>query len=104
MQIRIARYSFSGDAGEIARIAEERFAPSFQSMPGFKGYTIFATADDLFSISVWETEEQAHAADAASRQWNAENVADRIQSKDTQIGEILFSTVFGVSTLAGARA
>jgi heme-degrading monooxygenase HmoA len=101
---RIARYSFTGDAQEIARRVEEEFLPIFQSMPGFKMFTSIDAGDEIFSLSVWDTAEQAQAAQAASAQWNADNIADRAELKEVIFGELVIATAFGVSTLAGARA
>jgi heme-degrading monooxygenase HmoA len=103
MHGRIARYSVSGDVQEIARKAEEGLLPIFQSQTGFKAYSVVQTDGDIISFSAWESAEAAEAANAAAADWVAENIADGIQLKESMIGEVLFSTTLGVSTLAGAR-
>jgi heme-degrading monooxygenase HmoA len=104
MHARIAKYSFSGDGIEIARKAEEGMLPIFQSVPGFKAYTIVEAGDEVFSFSAWDSEEAAKAADDASAQWVEQNVADDVELKRAWIGEVHLSTNLGVSTKAGARA
>jgi heme-degrading monooxygenase HmoA len=104
MHARIAKYSFSGDAIEIARRAEEGMLPIFQSKPGFKAYTIVEAGDEVFSFSAWESAEAAKAADAASAQWVADNLGDKVELKRSWIGEIHLSTALGIGTKAGATA
>ena len=103
MHTRFARYTFSGNAQEIARKAEEGALPIFQSLPGFKAYTIAESDGEIFSFSVWETSEQADAANIAVADWVAENLADDIQLIESRFGEILVSTTLGVSTTTSAR-
>jgi hypothetical protein len=104
MHTRFARYEYSGDTQEIAARAEEGLLPIFQSQPGFKAYTIAESDGEIFSFSVWETADQAEAANAAASSWVAENMAGDIDLKETRFGEIIVSTTLGVSTKAGATA
>jgi heme-degrading monooxygenase HmoA len=104
MHSRIARYSFTGDAEQIARKAEEGMLPIFREQPGFLAYTIIKAGDEIVTVSAWETAEAAQAADALSRNWNSQNLADKVELKDARIGEILVSTALGASTKAGATA
>jgi hypothetical protein len=103
MHARFARYTFSGDAQEIARKAEEGALPIFKSLPGFKAYTIAESDGELFSFTVWETADQAEAANIAVADWVAENLAGEVQLTESRFGEIHLSTTLGVSTAAGAR-
>ena len=102
MHGRMARYTFSGDAQDIARDAEEGILPIFQSLPGFKTYSVMESGDEIISFSGWESAAEADAANQAAASWVAENMADRIELKEARIGEFLFSTVLGVSAKAGA--
>jgi hypothetical protein len=104
MHARIAKYTFTGDVHDIARRAEEGLVPIFQAQPGFKAYTVVTTGEKIISFSSWESAESAEAANAAVAEWVGENLAGEIELKDVQISEVLFSTVLGVSTMAGARA
>jgi hypothetical protein len=103
MHARFARYTFSGNAQEIARKAEEGALPIFKSLPGFKAYSIAESDGEIFSFSVWETFEQAEAANIAVADWVAENLADDIQLIESRFGELLVATALGVSTATTAR-
>ena len=104
MHGRIARYTLSGSAQELARKAEEGLLPIFQSQPGFKSYSVVESDGEIFSFSAWGSAEQAEAANIAAADWVAENMTGDIQLMESRIGEILVSTTLGVSTTAGARA
>jgi len=104
MHGRMARYTFSGNAQELAQKAEEGLMPIFQSQPGFKAYSVIESDGEIFSFSAWGSAEQAEAANIAAADWVAENLSGDIQLTESHIGEILVSTTLGVSTTAGARA
>jgi len=104
MHGRVARYTYTGDAHEIARKAEEGMLPIFQTQSGFKAYSVFEGDGELISFSAWDSAESAEAANDAAASWVAENLADRVQLIDARTGEILFGTALGVSTLAATRA
>ena len=104
MHGRMARYTYTGDAAELARRAEEGMLPIFQSQPGFKAYSLVESDGEVISFSAWNSAEDAEAANALAVGWIAENIADRIQLKELKVGEILFATALGVSTTAGATA
>jgi hypothetical protein len=55
------------------------------------------------SFAVWETAEQAEAANIAVADWVAENLADDVQLIESRVGELHLATALGVSTTAGAR-
>ena len=103
MNGRIARYTFSGDAQEIAHKAEAGLLPIFQSQPGFKAYFVIESDGEIFSFSAWGSAEQAEAANIVAADWVAENLSGDIELTESHVGEILFSTL-GVSTTTGARA
>ena len=102
MHGRFARYSYSGDANELARIAEEGMLPIFQAQPGFKSNSLAESDGEVISFSAWDSAEAAEAANATAATWIAENIADRIELKEARIGEIMLATALGVSTKAGA--
>ena len=101
---RFARYTVTGDIQEIAQQAEDGLLPIFQSHPGFRAYTVSVSDGEIFSMSAWDTREQAEAANAAAADWVAENIADNLDLVESRFGEILFSTTLGVSVKAGATA
>ncbi len=70
MLIRVASGRYDpGQFEEIRRYAQERLAPTLQSLPGFRSYTAgFDRVEGYFlGVSVWDTEEQAQAASEAVR-------------------------------------
>jgi hypothetical protein len=104
MHGRVAIYTYTGNAQELGRKAEEGLLPIFQSRPGFKAYTVIATDEKVISFSGWDTAEAAEAANAAAANWVAENLSDEIELKKSYIGDVLISTELGVSTKVGATA
>ena len=104
MHGRMATYTYSGDAQELARRAEEGLFPIFRSQPGFKAYSIIESDGEIMSFSAWDSAEHAEAANAAAASWVAENMTGEIELKEARFGEILFSTTLGVSTTAGVTA
>jgi heme-degrading monooxygenase HmoA len=68
MYVRLNMFSVgSGKRSEFERLAD-RFAPIFKVQKGFKSVTFFeadAAAGEYGSFSIWETREDAEAADAA---------------------------------------
>jgi len=102
MHGRMARYTYSGDAQELARKAEEGMLPIFQSQPGFRAYSLIESDGEVVSFSAWDSSDQAEAANAAAREWIAENMQDEIELVEARTGEILLSTTLGVS--AGVTA
>ncbi len=104
MHGRVATYTYTGDAQELARKAEEEMLPIFQSQPGFKAYAIVATDEKIISFSAWDTAESAEAANAIVAQWVQESIGDQVELKKAHVGEILVSTALGVSTKAGITA
>jgi hypothetical protein len=104
MHARIAKYSYTGDAQELGRIAEDGLLPIFQSTPGFKAYSVVDTDGLIYSFSAWETADAADAANATAADWVTENMGDKIKLEKTHIGEIMISTTLGISMKAGARA
>ncbi len=103
MHARMARYTFSGDAHELGRRAEEGILPILRSQPGFKAYSVAVSDGEIISYSAWETAEQAEAANIVVADWVAENMASDMELTEARTGEILFSTTLGVTTGAGAH-
>ena len=97
MHARVARYKFIGDPRDLARKAENGMLPLFEAEPGFKGYSIMSSDGEIISFSIWNTAEQAEAANVVSRGWVADNLdVGQTELKETRIGEILLSTALGV--------
>ena len=62
---RVAVYQVKpGTADEIARRAQAGMLPIFRNQPGFVAYGgVTADVDTVISLSFWQTQEQADAAD-----------------------------------------
>ena len=104
MQARMATYSFSGDADDLARRAEEGILPILKSQPGFKAYSVAVGDGEVLSISVWDSRADAEAGSEVVASWVAENMAGEIDLINVRYAEIMFSTTLGVSTSVGATA
>ena len=101
---RFVRYGYTGDVQELARRAEEGVLPLFQALPGFQAYSVTDTDGEIFSLSVWEMQEQAEAASAAAAEWVAGNMGSELELREARYGEILFSSLLGITTTAGITA
>jgi heme-degrading monooxygenase HmoA len=97
MHVRMARYKTGGDVHELVARAEDGMLPLFESQPGFRAYSIAVSGDEIFSFSVWDSSEEAEAANATAAGWVAENMSDDITHVETNVGELLLSTTLGVS-------
>jgi heme-degrading monooxygenase HmoA len=104
MQARMATYSFSGDAHDLARRAEEGILPILRSQPGFKAYSVAIGDGEVLSLSVWDTRADAEAGSEVVASWVAENMAGEIDLTSVRYAEVMVSTTLGVSTTAGATA
>ena len=101
---RMATYSFSGDAHDLARRAEQGILPIFRSQPGFKAYSVAMGDDEVLSLSVWDTRADAEAGSEAAARWVAENMAGELDLIEVRYAEVMFSTSLGISTSVGATA
>ena len=99
MHARLARYTFSGNAQELAQKAEEGILPTFKSLPGFKAYTVIES--DARSSRQRCRPPTKRRGEHRVRTGH-ENMP-HIQLIESRFGEILISTTLGVSTTAGAR-
>ena len=103
MQVRMATYSFIGDADDLARRAEEGILPILKSQSGFKGYSVAIGDGEVMSQSVWDTRADAESGNDVVASWVAENMAEQLDVISVRYAEIKFSTRLGVS-MAGAAA
>jgi heme-degrading monooxygenase HmoA len=90
--VRIAIYSLTrGTAEETAELARAGMLQIFKAQPGFVRYGL-ALLDDgsVASVSVWETHDEAEAANVAAADWVAANLADRVALQNTHVGDFLF--------------
>ena len=98
----MALYSYSGEALDLARRAEQGILPILQTQPGFRAYSVAEGDGQILSLSTWETRSDAEAGNAAVASWVAANMADEPDLIEVRFAEILFSTSLGVSTSVGA--
>ncbi|MGZ4360512.1 MAG: antibiotic biosynthesis monooxygenase [Gaiellaceae bacterium] len=93
MHTRIAYYRIKrGSAEEIARRAEAEggLLDQFSASPGYISYELVAADDGgLFSISRWESWEQAEEAARAGESWAIENIADVATLEESHVGEVI---------------
>ena len=101
---RMATYTVSGDVHDLARRAEAGILPILQVQPGFKAYTVAADDGQIFSLSSWDTRDDAEAGSKAVAAWVADNMRDELDLLEVRYAEILFSTSLGVTTKATATA
>jgi len=97
MHARMATYSFSGDAQDLARRAEQGILPIFQGQDAFRAYSIAAGDGEILSMSVWDTRADAETGNEAAAAWVADNMAGELELSNVRFAEVLFSTALGVS-------
>ena len=70
---RCVVYSFRGDGQELIDKARAGLLPIFKQQPGFIAYGVILQGDQAVSMSAWNTESDAKAADEAAKDWVAKN-------------------------------
>jgi uncharacterized protein YcbX len=90
--VRIANYKLlKGTFPEIAEEAKGGMLATFRTKPGFVRYGLADTGDGTaVSISVWETHEEAEAAAPVAAEWVREHLADRVELRSDQAGDLAF--------------
>jgi hypothetical protein len=71
---RCVIYSFEGEVEEIIAKARTGILPIFQEQHGFVAYGVMVRGSQLISMSAWESQDDARAADELAKAWMAENV------------------------------
>ena len=90
--VRIATYEIKdGTFQELADIARKGMLRTFQDQPGFIRYGLVDLGEKkCVSLSLWETHKEADGAVPVAERWVRENVADRVELRTTQIGDLAF--------------
>jgi heme-degrading monooxygenase HmoA len=101
MHARVAFYRVrSGTFEQVVRTVE---APGglleiFRGRPGFQSYELIAAPAGLVSVSHWESSAQADEATRAAAVWVAENIDDLIKLQQSDVGEVVLSTLAAAAT------
>jgi hypothetical protein len=77
---RCAIYSFEGDDQEVIEKSKAGILPIFKQQPGFIAYGVMVQNGQIISMSAWNTESDAKAADEAAKQWVSKNLRAKIVS------------------------
>jgi hypothetical protein len=90
--LRVANYKITkGTFPEIVGTAKEGMLKTFKAQPGFIRYGIADTGDSTcLSLSLWETRAQAEAAAPVATTWVREHLADRVELRSNQVGDLAF--------------
>ena len=90
--MRIANYKvIKGTFPEIAEEAKDGMLTTFRTKPGFIRYGLADTGDSTcVSISLWETHDEAEAAAPVAAEWVREHLADRVELRSNQAGDLAF--------------
>jgi hypothetical protein len=101
MHARVAFYRLlSGTFEQVVDVVE---APGglleiFRRRPGFRSYELIAAPRGLVSVSRWESSAQADEATRAAAVWVAENIDDLIKLQQSDVGEVVLSTLAAAAT------
>jgi hypothetical protein len=90
--LRLANYTITkGSFSEIVDVAKGGMLRTFKEQPGFVRYGLADTGEGTcVSISLWVTHAQADAAAPVAATWIRENLADRIELRSNQVGDLAF--------------
>jgi hypothetical protein len=90
--IRIANYKvIKGTFPELAEEARAGMLSTFRTKPGFIRYGLADTGEGTcVSISLWETHAEAEAAAPVAAAWVREHLADRVELRSDQVGDLAF--------------
>ena len=88
---RVGIYTLtSGTVEEVTRKAEQGMLPAFAEQPGFIRYGLVDCGNQAVSISIWETEAEAEAANAVAAAWIRDNLAQLVRLETTYVGDLPF--------------
>jgi heme-degrading monooxygenase HmoA len=90
--VRIATYEIKdGTFEDLAELARKGMLRTFLEQPGFIRYGVADLGDrKLVSVSLWETRKDADAAVPVAERWVRENIANRVDLRSNQIGNMAF--------------
>jgi hypothetical protein len=71
---RCVIYTFAGDEQEMIEKAKAGILPIFKAQPGFVAYGTMIKDGKIVSLSAWDSQAEAEAADEAALQWVKDNL------------------------------
>ena len=83
MYARVVVYTHQDDKDELEAKARAGVIPIVTSTPGYISYGVMFDEDKVVSISQWESEDHAKAADAALAEWVKANTTMTSESRYT---------------------
>jgi heme-degrading monooxygenase HmoA len=83
MYARVVIYTYDEDKDELEAKARAAVIPIVTNTPGYLSYGVMFVDDRVVSISQWESEEHARAADAALAEWVGGNTTMKTDSRFT---------------------
>ncbi len=86
MYARVVVYSHDEDREELEARARAGVIPIVTASPGYISYGVMVQDKQVVSISQWESEEHAKAADAALGEWVKANTT--MQSETRYTGDL----------------
>lgn len=83
MYARVVIYTHNDNKDELEAKARAGVIPIVTSTPGYISYGVMFEGDRVVSISQWESEEHAKAADAALGEWVKANTTMQSETRFT---------------------
>jgi heme-degrading monooxygenase HmoA len=83
MYARVVIYTYDENKDELEAKARAGVIPIVTNTPGYISYGVMFIGDRVVSISQWESEEQAKAADAALAEWVNANTTMKSETRFT---------------------
>jgi heme-degrading monooxygenase HmoA len=83
MYARVVIYTHDDDKDELEARARAGVIPIVTNTPGYISYGVMFQDDTVVSVSQWESEEHAKAADEALGEWVRANTTMKSQTRYT---------------------
>jgi heme-degrading monooxygenase HmoA len=83
MYARVVVYTYDEDKDQLEAKARAGVIPIVTSTPGYISYGVMFDETQVVSISQWDSEEHAKAADAALLEWVSTNTTMKVESRFT---------------------
>jgi heme-degrading monooxygenase HmoA len=83
MYARVVIYTHDEDKDELEAKARAGVIPIVTNTPGYISYGVMFQDNQVVSISQWESEEHAKAADAAIGEWVSANTTMKSETRIT---------------------